>query len=139
MKAKYIVSLIFSILFLQGCQKDVPEPEVKVQVIPMSTIHAENDLPVIMEQKKEAFDVSHHVRGNSVFVECMISDISFRENSKKQGKLILYIDGNKKEEIKSAAFIIKGLTKGSHHVKLEVVNDKNEPYNLTKEFTVSIS
>lgn len=139
MQNKYIVSFIFSILFLQGCQKDVPEPEVKLQVIPMSTIHAEHDLPVIMEQKKDAFNVQHHVRGNSVFVECMISDISFRDNSKKQGKLVLYIDGNKKEEITTAAFVIKGLTKGIHHVKLEVVNNKNESYDLQKEFTVSIS
>lgn len=139
MKNKYIASLIFLISFLQGCQKDVPEPEVKFQIIPMSTVHAENDMPVILEPKKDAFKVQHHVKGNSVFVECMISDISFRDNSKNQGKIILHIDGQKKEEITSAAFIIKGLTKGTHHVKLEVVNRHNESYDLQEEFTVSIS
>lgn len=138
MNKKYIACLILFI-FLQGCQKDVPEPEVKFHVIPMSTIHAEHDMPVLMEQRKDEFLVQHHVKGNSVFVECMVSNISFRDNSKKQGKIIVHIDGKKKEEITSAAFIIKGLTKGTHHVKLEIVNLQNEPFDLQKEFTVSIS
>lgn len=117
----------------------MPEPEVRFTVIPMSTVNTAHDMPVTIEQNNEPFQVQHHIRGTSVYVECMIPAISFRDDSdKKQGKIILYIDGKKKEEITAAAFIIKGLEKGSHQVKLEVVKANNEPYHLEKAFTVSI-
>lgn len=139
MKNKYIpIILLFTVLQL-GCQKDLPEPEVKFKVIQMSTVHAEHDMPVTIEQKREPFIVKHHVKGASVFVECMVSDISFREKSEKQGKIILYVNGKKKEEITTAAFIIKGLPRGTHQIKLEVVKPNNEPYHLQKEFAISIS
>ncbi|MGG0717777.1 hypothetical protein ABE096_09310 [Robertmurraya massiliosenegalensis] len=134
-----IVSVCLLLLTLVGCQKDMPEPEVRFTVIPMSTVNTAHDMPVTIDQNNEPFNVQHHIRGNSVFVECMIQDISFRDDSdQKQGKIILYIDGEKKEEITAAAFIIKGLERGTHQVKLEVVKPNNEPYHLEKEFTVSI-
>jgi hypothetical protein len=138
---KYITStLLLFFLLLTGCQsqKDMPEPEVKFSVIPMSTVNTEHDMPAVTSQAKEPFMVQHHVRGSNVYIECMIPSISFREDSSNQGKIILYIDGVKKEEIQTAAFIVKGLGSGNHRVKLEVVKPNNEPYQLQKEFMVSI-
>lgn len=136
-KMKYI-SIFFLLLNITGCQKELPEPEVKFQVVPMSTINTEHDLPVAIEQGREPFMVQHHVKGDNVFVECMIPNISFREDSKNKGKIILMIDGKKREEIHTAAFIIKGLGRGTHQISLEVVTPNNEPYHLKKEFAVSV-
>lgn len=138
MRAPYIVAILLSVMVTSACQKDMPEPEVKVKVIPMSTIQAEEELPVMKETNNEDFRVQHHVKDERVFVECIIPSISFRENSNHPGKLLLYVNGNKKEEISTAAFVIKGLTKGNHHIRLVVVKPNNEPYGLEKEFTVSI-
>ncbi len=134
------LSLMMLVLMTVGCQKDLPEPEAKkLMVIPMSTVNTAHDMPVTIEQSSEPFKVQHHIRGNSVFVECMLPAITFRDDSEqKQGKIILYINGVKKEEVTTAAFIIKGLEKGTHRVKLEVVTPNDEPYQLEKEFTVSI-
>lgn len=123
---------------VSACKKEMPEPEMNLKVIPMSTVHAEDDMPVSMDKNGEDFIVQHHVKEDSIFVECILPDISFRENSRKQGKIIVYVDGKKKDEITTAAFIIKGLPKGTHQILLEVVKPNNEPYQLQKEFTVSI-
>lgn len=136
---KYMTSTILLVfIILTGCQKDLPEPEVKFSVVPMSSVNTAHDMPVTYHQAKESFMVQHHVRGENIYVECIIPSISFREKSSNPGKIILYIDGVKKEEIHTAAFIIKGLGSGKHQVKLEVVTPNNEPYQLQKEFTVSL-
>lgn len=136
--SSYIVTILLTLLIAAGCQKEIPEPEVKIDVLPMSTVHGEDDMPVNIEANKEEFQVHHHVKGDRIFVECMIPSISFREDSENQGKMLVFVNGKKKEEISTAAFIIKGLAKGSHHIRLEVVRPNNEPYHLEKEFTVSI-
>ena len=50
--------------------------------------------------------MKHQVKGNDVYIECIVKDASFRNNGTK---LILYIDGKKTKEINNAAFIVKGL------------------------------
>ncbi|MCM3114059.1 hypothetical protein M3610_01990 [Neobacillus sp. MER 74] len=86
--------------------------------------------------------VHHQIKGETVLINCVVSGISFREtdHSKKNlGKLVIWIDGKKKSEVKAAAFIIKGLSPGSHRVKLEVVDLNNQPYGMEKEFMVNIT
>ncbi len=71
----------------------------------------------------------------------MVSGITFREtgnNHEKKGKMVVWIDGTRSQEVTSAAFIIKGLSPGEHRVKLEMVNLHNQPFGLTKEFVVNI-
>jgi hypothetical protein len=85
--------------------------------------------------------VQSRTKGNNVFVECILSGISFRQseqNDRKVGKLVIWLDGKRTKEVNSAAFIIKGLPPGEHSVKLEVVDLKNVPYGVTKEFLVNI-
>jgi hypothetical protein len=92
-------------------------------------------------QEIPSFLVHHQTRGNDVFVECILTGISFRQNDhskEKVGKVLVSIDGKKKQEVTTAAFIIKGISPGNHKLKLEVVNLKNEPYGLEKEFLVDI-
>lgn len=137
---KYILLICF--IFLGACHKDIPEPEVKskLSVIPMSSVHTSDELPVVAQHRNNnQFMVQHHVKESNVFVECIVSGITFRDQTKgKKGKIILFIDGQKKEEIHTAAFIIKGLSRGDHVVKIEVVDENNQSYSLSKEFEVTI-
>ena len=109
----------------------------------MSNVTHAEAVPVNHENssKMPSFIVQHQVKGNNIFVECILTGISFRESDQtrqKIGKLIVSIDGKKSQEVVSAAFIMKNLSPGEHKVKLEVVNLNNEPYGLMKEFLVNI-
>ncbi|MDF2789067.1 MAG: hypothetical protein K0S80_2165 [Neobacillus sp.] len=92
-------------------------------------------------EKTPSLHVQSRTKGNNVFVECVLSGISFRQseqNDRKVGKLVIWLDGKRTKEVNSAAFIIKGLPPGEHSVKLEVVDLKNVPYGVTQEFLVNI-
>ncbi|MDR7076407.1 hypothetical protein J2Y03_001410 [Neobacillus niacini] len=85
--------------------------------------------------------VQSKVKSNNVFVECILTGISFRESDQKVqkvGKVIIWLDGKRTQEVNTAAFIIKNLPPGRHEVKLEVVDLKNVSYGLTNEFLVNI-
>jgi hypothetical protein len=88
-----------------------------------------------------ALFVQYESKGNNVFVECIVTGVTFREkdqSNRKAGKVIVWVDGKKSQEVSSAAFIIKDLATGNHKLKLEVVDLHNKPYGLTKEFMVNI-
>lgn len=93
---------------------------------------------VEIQYKQNPFTVHYHVKGNNLFIECIVTDVSFRENSKKQAKIELYVDGKKVSEFRSAAFVVKNMPRGPHHIKLEVVKENGEPYYLWKEFSIFI-
>ena len=58
----------------------------------------------------DPFFISHQVKGNDVYVECRIKDISFRNDL---ATIILTVDGKRMDEINHPAFVIKGIQKGS--------------------------
>lgn len=100
-------------------------------------------LPVTNEysQKSPSLFVQSKTKGNNVFVECILTGISFRQTDQKDrkvGKLVIWLDGKRTKEVNAAAFIIKGLPPGRHEVKLEVVDLNNQSYGLTNEFLVNI-
>jgi hypothetical protein len=128
-----------------GCQKDLPKPETKpkVVIIEQTNKNQFEILPVYNQNFKEipTLIVSHKTRGSQVMVECIVTGISFRESDRTKenvGKMVVWIDGKRTSEASAAAFIIKGLSPGSHKLKLEVVKLNNEPYGLAKEFMVNI-
>ena len=89
--------------------------------------------------ESEPFYVKSHVNGKAVFIECIIPSVTFRDtNTNNRGKILVYVNGKKKEEVSSAAFILKGLPSGTHRVKLKVVKIKDHSYHLQKEFLVTI-
>ncbi|MEH6995135.1 hypothetical protein V7075_20905 [Neobacillus drentensis] len=109
----------------------------------LSGFQASNVSPVFSENsdKTPAFFVQSKTNGKDVFVECILSGISFRQsdqNGQKVGKLVIWVDGKRTKEVYAAAFIIKGLPPGEHEVKLEVVDLHNKSYGLTSEFLVNI-
>ncbi|MBA4537949.1 hypothetical protein H1Z61_12600 [Bacillus aquiflavi] len=139
MRSNKMVYLFLLIILLTACRRDLPEPEVK-NFKNMSLLQS---IPVYHPQtiEQEQFYVHHYVKGRNLYVECIVKGISFRSDNhdKKRGKILLYVDGKKVKEIKSAAFIIKGLSLGNHRIKLEIVSPNNKTYHLTKEFYVTIA
>jgi hypothetical protein len=124
-------------LLLNACHKDIPDPEVKreVSIVPMHTVRAENDVVVLGMKSEQSFSVQHHVKENNVYVECFIPDISF---TNRNTSLIVSVDGKQKKVVTTAAFIIKGLSKGSHQIQLQVVEKNQRREDMKKDFEVLI-
>ncbi|MEH7107985.1 hypothetical protein [Bacillus sp. JJ1764] len=117
------------------------------QVIRNDTIVAKNkevetrSVFKLVSTELPTLNVKHETKGNQVFVETILTGISFREDDnlgQKNVKMVVWIDGKKYLEVKSAAFIIKGLPAGSHQIKLEIYSLENQPVGLAKEFMVNI-
>jgi hypothetical protein len=130
---------------LSGYQRDMPKPEIKPKFIPMEQTGVIQTaiLPVYSENPNDipSLFVQYETSGNNILVNCIVTGISFRETdhaNKKQGKMVVWIDGKRSQEAATAAFIIKGLSPGDHKLKFEVVNLKNESYGLVKELLVNI-
>jgi hypothetical protein len=117
-------------IFMVACQKDIPEPETK-----NASIQSYETVQASVMTNRDPFYISHKVKGNNVYVECRIKDMSFRNDG---AIMIVSIDGKKLEEINHPAFIIKGLQKGTHQVKLEVIKKNENIATLTNEFKVII-
>lgn len=133
----YIICLF---IVTAGCQRDKPKPETKFIVQTVNSLNLD-DVPVtaMAQNNKEQFFVNHQVRGKNLFIECIVPGITFREtNASNKGSIILYIDGQKKDQISSAAFIVKGLSAGTHKIKLEVLKDNETSSIMKKEFYVTI-
>lgn len=88
--------------------------------------------------------VHHSVKGNDVYIECIIPGFSFVADGVKktmkrgEGHLHLHVNGKKAMDVNQAAFILKGLPKGKHEIKLELVHNNQKPYGIDDTFTVHI-
>lgn len=133
---KMVVALI-SVCLLNACHKDIPDPEVKkeISIEPMHTIRAENDVVVLRMRSEHSFSVQHHVKEKNIYVECLIPDISF---TNRNTSLIVSVDGKEKNVVTTAAFIIKGLSSGTHQVDLQVVENNQKRDDMKKNFEVII-
>lgn len=134
-------SLCILFILLVACTKDIPEPETNSILAPVKGLEIRESIPVTTAMAKgpQDFFVKHVVEGNDVFIECIVDGITFREGRQGvKGKFIVYVDGEKTEEINRAAFKIKGLSQGKHHIKLEVVSSDPALYFLTKEFIIQV-
>jgi hypothetical protein len=132
MKKMGCIMPLLLLFLLAGCQNDLPEPETK-------------DISFQLEEAVQAsgysitqvdpFFVRHEVKGQDVYIECMVKGVSFRNNG---AKMVLFIDGKKTKEIKQAAFIVKGLQSGTHQIKLELIKQNEHLATATKEIEVVI-
>lgn len=131
---------VFMLLFLAGCRRDIPEPESKFAMTNVNTAERIREVPVSVIPLNSSFYVRHKVNGENILVECIVPEISFRQDrhNKRVGKIVVFVDGKKIAEMNTPVFIIKGLTQGEHAITLEVVNLQNRSYSLKKEFNVTI-
>lgn len=139
-----ISSFFVGILF--GCQRDLPRPKTESKLFSFHhshLIHPNNNVSAANADQavRPSISVQFETKGHNLFVECIVSGITFRESNElnqRVGKMKVWVDGKKKQDITAAAFVIKSLPTGRHLLKLEVVGLHNEPYGLSKEFTVNI-
>ncbi|WP_102347053.1 hypothetical protein [Bacillus sp. Marseille-P3661] len=132
---KYIILLM---TFVMGCNQ--------IGVEDNQRIHHDSiiSVPVFSKSNPYPMTVREEVRDNNVYVECVISNFTFSKRNEKvankqgTGYIKLYLNNQKIDDIYTAAFIMKGLPKGVHRVKLELVNNDGTPYGVEKEFEVTV-
>lgn len=120
---KVLIGFMF-LLFVLGCTPKVPEPEsIKVEAA-----------------ERKDIVIHHMVKGNNVLIECIPTGVSFSNEKMDmdKGKILLYVNGQLHHEYNTAAFIVKNLTAGTHKLKVELVKPNNEPFDMSKEFFVTI-
>ncbi|WP_181536592.1 hypothetical protein [[Anoxybacillus] calidus] len=137
---RLIMTFIILIVFT-GCNNDKPEPETKVHIEPVMS--RDEAMPVLLQTDERTMNVKHQVRGTDVFIECIVTNFSFKSGKRKkvdgEGHVNLYVNGQKVDEVSTAAFILKGLPKGKHVIRLELVHNDSSKYGLHHEFEVNIS
>lgn len=134
-KAVHLLFILMTIT-LSACQKDIPEPETKSLTVSAA------EIPFALVNKQGmTFHVRSFVKGNDVFIECMIPNFSFRNQDSvgsRSGKLLVFLDGNKFKEYSSAAFIMKDLKSGKHRITLQIVDSNGQKTSFKREIIVTI-
>ncbi|MCH1623904.1 hypothetical protein [Fredinandcohnia quinoae] len=132
----FILYLLF-ISILAGCTNDKPVPKGF-----MGKSIETFGLSVTPNNNFRVFDVLHSVKGNNVYVECVIPNFTFKQSGgpKKDGEghIAVYIDGKKVDKFSTAAFIIKGLSNGEHHLKIQIIHNDLTEYPLSKIIDIEI-
>lgn len=123
-----------------GCGKKIPEPENSgIAMQGVSTLKAATTVSSI-RNSDEDFRVKTFVKGNSVYVECYLKNYGFSESNPEQlATVSVFIDNQKKVDMKTAAFILKEVPNGKHKIKLEILNGSGEKTGLQKEIEVHIT
>lgn len=127
---KSIHAFILVLIVLTGCRQHIPEPETSAAELTKESFAAD----------EKSFTVRHFVQGRAVLVECFVPGITFAAGGQgqKHGKILVYADGRLFGEFETAAFILKGLEKGSHRIKVEIVTVQNRKTGFSKEFEATI-
>jgi hypothetical protein len=140
-KASVLIMAFIVFILLAGFQNDLTKPESKtdtaISLAAVNTMKTEQ----VMDENIPSMSVQYEPRGTNLFVECIVTGVTFREidPDQKVGKIIISVDGKRYQEARAAAFIIKGLSLGNHRIRLDVADLHNNPLGLKKEFTVNIS
>jgi hypothetical protein len=134
MKRLFITFLLF-LLVTSACS-------TRFNSLQVQNAKAEQSHFVNSEQREIV--VHHEIKGQDVYVECIVNDFSFESRKKEtrkegQGHLHLFLNGTKIDEIYQAAFIIKGLPKGTHQLQIELVHNDHTTYDLKHDFEVTIN
>ncbi|WP_078547352.1 hypothetical protein [Litchfieldia alkalitelluris] len=139
------IFIVLSFFIVAGCTNDKPVPEASypVEVDFKEDNVSEQNIQQVSTMKvnpeRNRLMIQKEVVGKNVYVECFISNFSFRKNNLNEdfGFIELFVDGKKVDEIMTAAFIIKGLTKGTHLIRVDL-NKVSADRTLSEEFEVTI-
>ncbi|MEB6550627.1 hypothetical protein MXL46_16280 [Heyndrickxia sporothermodurans] len=128
-----LICLTLFLIIMSGCKQNIPKPET-------FNVEASESKKAAQSDKTKDASIRHIVHGKDIFIECFVPNISFSGANKaiERGKIVVYVDGQLKGEFHTAAFVMKNLSKGVHHVKIDVVKLNNKSHGLSKEFYVTI-
>ncbi|WP_100403133.1 hypothetical protein [Bacillus sp. FJAT-42315] len=128
----WIVAIVF--VMLTGCKLNFPKPEALSTVPEVKEVEAEGT-------ENHHWTVSHMLKGQQLFVECIVENVSFStegRQGKVMGRAAVYIDGAFYKSYDTAAFIVKGLASGKHTIDVKLVGERNQPLGYEKTFHVTI-
>ncbi|OQM46335.1 hypothetical protein B6A27_06830 [Anoxybacillus sp. UARK-01] len=125
------LAMVFAIAALTACVHHKPQPETMQQVSAAVSMQA---------PAAQTMHVKHEMRGKDVLVECVIDHFSFTKGDKAHGNghINVYLNGQKINEVFTAAFVLRGLPSGKHQIRLELVRDDESKYGVSSEFEVNI-
>lgn len=126
---KILIAYMLIALMFAGCAQRLPDPEAEKA----------KAMETQVENSKE-MTVRHNVQGDSLYIECIIPDVSFSDSTagSQPGKVLLYVDGQLYNEYETAAFVVKGVPSGVHTFTIEIVNKTNRPLGISKKFKATI-
>jgi hypothetical protein len=124
-KRVMVLCLFFAVL-LGACGNDKPAPQTHIR----NVAHA-------MTEDRKSFEVKHHVKGKDLLIECIATNFPFQKG-KNGGHISVYLNGQKINEVYTAAFMLRGLPTGEHAVRLELVYNDGKITGMSHEFTVTI-
>ncbi|KMJ58724.1 hypothetical protein AB685_11565 [Bacillus sp. LL01] len=95
------------------------------------------------KQKGLAMAVHHRVKDTNIYMECIVTpDFNFQANTTRkkygEGQIGVYLDGKRWDIFTSGAFILKGIPKGEHEIKIKLLHNDKSEYGLEKTFHVEI-
>lgn len=136
--------LIFMVIILIGCSKQIPEPDVqkeKKESIDPIQMEYKKAIPTLsFRHSKTTFDVYYSIKNKDLLIDCYIPSVTFNKNIKGNddvAKIVAYVNGKNHSVYHSPAFIISNLQKGTNKITLEV-HTSGKKERLTKEFIVTI-
>ncbi|GER68185.1 hypothetical protein BpJC7_23350 [Weizmannia acidilactici] len=120
--------LIAVCILLSGCGGQIPRKEW-------------NEVDAATYTKGNQVSIRHFVKEDDLFVECIIPSVSFSGSKHaRQAKIKVYVDGAYEGEYNTAAFVVKGLEKGVHTVKLEVVDKTTDAdLGIRRQFYITVT
>lgn len=137
---KIFMMFILLLLPLTACNNEKPRPEG--DAVPMEISLMDSDAVEVAKQTGRQLFVNHHIKGSNIYIECFVPNFIFTDQRGQkvngEGYLNLYVDEKKTDEIHTAAFIIKGLEKGTHTISLELLHNDSTKYHLKKTWNVSV-
>ncbi|MCF6136983.1 hypothetical protein [Pseudalkalibacillus berkeleyi] len=124
---------------LVGCQLGNQE---KLQVVNVNG-NPDSFQALAVTNSKVSMTLRHMITDNDLFVECYIPDFKFTDHSNDQsegaGYLKVSVDHQKAFSVNKAAFIVKDLSKGNHHISVMLVNANGKKIKgMEKQFFVNI-
>lgn len=138
-KLKMLLSYCFicSALVVTACNKDIPEPE---------TIEEKNIVPVsdpiiytFQPLDQQTWSLQQFVKNGTLYVECIAPGISFtgKDTKKEKGKILVFIDGEKKGEYQRAAFQVKNVPKGKSEITVKIITVDGQTFGEEKNFKIT--
>ncbi|OQP03589.1 hypothetical protein [Saccharococcus caldoxylosilyticus] len=117
---------LFFVVLLGACGNDKPTPQTNMR----NVVHA-------MTGVSKSFQVKHRVKGKDVLIECVAANFPFQKG-KNGGHINVYLNGQKINEVYTAAFMLRGLPAGKHVVRLELVYNDGKITGMLHEFSITI-
>jgi hypothetical protein len=134
---KHNLFVIAMVMVLGGCSNKPPEPENFANAV--HSFWKTEKAAAMSSAAPDNFYVQYMVKGNSVYVECYDRNYSFiAQKGKPQTEVFVFLDGKQVAKMNTAAFIVKNVKNGTHHLTLEL-RQNGKKTGIENRFSVHIS